>query len=126
AQTQWRHDGYGRLVGIGDAALAVTLEHDALGRVSRLETVAAQGHRLEIGFTHDDFGRESGRSVTQDGREVVSVSQQWRSNGQLASRQTSVEAGGGRGGGFEDGGGNRVEGHSRRGKPAPGGEVGRA
>jgi len=119
AQTQWRHDGYGRLVGIGDAALAVTLEHDALGRVSRLETVAAQGHRLEIGFTHDDFGRESGRSVTQDGREVVSVSQQWRSNGQLASRQTSVEAGVARDERFEYDVRNRLTDYSCSGSALP-------
>lgn len=90
AQTTYVRDEYGRVTGITDDALTVSLEYDALGRLST-QTVTDIGTQnvLTTGLAYDDFGQEISRTVTDGGSAItLTVSQTWLPNGLLQSRTT--------------------------------------
>ncbi|MDE9437872.1 type IV secretion protein Rhs [Xenorhabdus bovienii] len=86
---QYIRDEHGRVTRIEDDALTVTLGYDALGRqVSQQVTNTASRISLDTDLGYDDFGREVSRIITDSTGAVVSITQRWQANGQLAERVT--------------------------------------
>lgn len=86
-------DETGRVTGIRDDALSVSLTYDALGRpVSQQVRATGSSSQLDTDFTYDDFGRELSRTVSDSAGVTVKVTQCWRANGQLAQRVTLRDA----------------------------------
>jgi len=87
--TRYVRDGTGRLTGITDDALTVSLEYSPLGYLSRqVVTDVKTQATLTTALTYDDFGRETGRTLTDSSGTGIVISQTWLKNDLLATRTT--------------------------------------
>lgn len=87
--TAYDYDPHGRLSHLRDGNLTAELRYDALGRLcSQTARNPATGDALITDITYDDIGREVQRTLTDNAGAVVTLTQTWRANGQLASRRT--------------------------------------
>jgi len=83
------YDRHGRLSHLRDGELSAELRYDALGRLrSQTARNPATGDALTTDVSYDDIGREVQRTLTDSAGAVVTLTQTWRANGQLASRST--------------------------------------
>jgi len=83
------YDRHGRLSHLRDGELTAELRYDALGRLrSQTARNPATGDALTTDVSYDDIGREVQRTLTDSAGAVVTLTQTWRANGQLASRST--------------------------------------
>lgn len=90
ALTTYTRDNYGRVTGITDDALSVSLGYDALGRLStQAVTDISTQNVLTTSLAYDDFGQEIIRTVTDvSSAFTLTVSQTWLPGGLLQSRTT--------------------------------------
>ncbi|ELT5511801.1 RHS repeat-associated core domain-containing protein [Salmonella enterica] len=87
--TQYMHDGFGRVTTLTDDALTVSLEYDALSRLSRqTATDTDMDSSLTTTLKYDDFGREVNRTLTDSSGSTIIVTQGWMKNGLLETRTT--------------------------------------
>jgi len=88
-ETRYEHDAFGRISAIADDMLTVSMEYDALGRLS-LHHVAVAGaaDTLDTVLTYDDFGREITRTVTDSCGVTLTESRTWLKNGLLETKTT--------------------------------------
>ncbi|WP_148251451.1 RHS repeat-associated core domain-containing protein [Raoultella terrigena] len=92
-KTTYERDTFGRVVGISDDALTVSLTYDALGRLSsQTVTDRAAKATLTTALEYDDFGREITRTVTDSTGVTLAIAQTWTENDLLASRSTQQNA----------------------------------
>lgn len=90
AVTTYTRNKYGRITGITDDEISVSLSYDALGRMS-MQAVTDTGTQsvLTTGLAYDDFGQEITRTVTDVSSALtLTVSQAWLPDGLLQSRTT--------------------------------------
>ncbi|MER7702562.1 RHS repeat-associated core domain-containing protein [Kitasatospora sp. NPDC097605] len=93
ATRQTTRDAHGRITGITDPAMAVSLTYDAAGRpASWTARDQASGYALTTTLTLDDFGREVARSTRDSQGRTWSLTQQWQDNGLLGRRTATAGA----------------------------------
>ncbi|WP_277973520.1 RHS repeat-associated core domain-containing protein [Pantoea agglomerans] len=92
ARTTFERDGYGQITALSDDALTISLQYDALGRLST-QTVkdAATAATLTTALSYDDFGQEITRTITGSDGVILQVMQAWLPNGLLQSRTTQQD-----------------------------------
>ncbi|WP_454711950.1 RHS repeat protein [Enterobacter ludwigii] len=87
--TAYEYDIDGRLTGITDEALTVSLSYDALGRLAaRTVTDTATSASLMLALEYDDFSREIIRTITDSNGTTLTLEQTWLENNLLARRMT--------------------------------------
>ncbi|MBB3210982.1 RHS repeat-associated protein [Herbaspirillum sp. Sphag1AN] len=85
------YDPYGRfsqatISGAGRAATQVGLSYDRIGRVSMIST-AADSKVFASTVNYDEFGRESSRQITENGRPFQTITLTYHANSKIASRR---------------------------------------
>lgn len=81
------YDGLGRTTGLTDPAMSASISYDAVGRAAGWSvTDTASGRTLTTTLGYDAFGREVSRELSGD--TTLSITQSWRSNGQISGRIT--------------------------------------
>lgn len=88
-ETRYERDELGRIITVTDDALTVSLQYDALGRLSQQSVSAPTSQNsLITRLEYDDFGREITRTLTDSNGVTLTVSQTWLQNGLMSGRTT--------------------------------------
>ncbi|MEV6978547.1 RHS repeat-associated core domain-containing protein [Kitasatospora sp. NPDC093806] len=86
-------DAFGRITGITDPAMGVSVSYDAGGRpISWTARDPRSGYTLTTTLTLDDFGREVARSTRDGLGHTWSLTQEWLDNDLLARRTSGSGA----------------------------------
>ncbi|MEN4700012.1 RHS repeat-associated core domain-containing protein [Pantoea agglomerans] len=88
-ETSYERDKFGRIIAITDDALSVSLQYDALGRLSK-QSVSdpTVKNSLITMLAYDDFGQEITRTLTDSNGVTLTVLQTWLQNGLMSGRTT--------------------------------------
>ena len=88
-QTRYIHNEYGMITGITDDSLTVTLDYDAMKRLTtQVVSDPVAGTFLTTRLAYDDFNREITRTLTDDAGNTLTVEQTWLPNGLMSTRLT--------------------------------------
>jgi RHS repeat-associated protein len=91
-QIRYERDSYGRITGITDDVLTVTLEYDVLGRLQSQDVKnTTDNTSLNTTLAYDDFGREVSRTLTDGSSSVLVITQTWLKNSLLDTRLTEQD-----------------------------------
>ncbi|CQH97669.1 Rhs family protein [Yersinia enterocolitica] len=89
AQTRYNRNTDGRIIEVADDDLNARLSYNPLGYLaSLLITDGTTQNSLKTQLSHDDFGREISRKVTDSKGIEIIILQTWLANDQLATRIT--------------------------------------
>ncbi|OTA15177.1 YD repeat [Xenorhabdus vietnamensis] len=90
--TYYTRNSVGQITQIHDDSLNCALGYDPLGQqVSQLTQNTQTQESLQTILGYDDFGREISREILNNQGSSIKLSQSWRENGQLATRETSQD-----------------------------------
>ncbi|OKB66575.1 hypothetical protein BHU62_11920 [Serratia marcescens] len=91
-QARYQRDTFGKVVGITDGPISITLGYDALSRLQiQTATDSTSASSLSTALTRDDFGRELTRTLTDSTGAKLIVAQTWLKNGLLDTRVISQQ-----------------------------------
>lgn len=88
-QTRYKHNEYGMITRITDDSLTVTLDYDAMKRLTtQVVSDPVAGTSLTTRLAYDDFNKEITRTLTDDAGNTLTVEQTWLLNGLMSTRLT--------------------------------------
>lgn len=85
--TIYSMDEYGRVINVLGDSFRVNLKYDALGRLSNQDVHKNAHNYYKTEFQYDSFGREISRTIRDSTGIVLTLSQEWEKNNQLAMRK---------------------------------------
>ncbi|TDY16717.1 RHS repeat-associated protein [Paraburkholderia sp. BL6665CI2N2] len=84
-------DQYGRVIRVSENTVDVSLNYDALNRLTSWKTVdTITQHAVETKITFDDAGREIKRTLDDNKHGCITIDQGWSSISRLANRTTTT------------------------------------